>query len=293
MRQETKNFILLHIGLLFISTSGVLGRSISLDVPVTIAWRAVIGFACIFLLFIFQKKYLWIARKHNKLAFLSAVFMAGHWLTYFYALYYSNIAISMIAIFTYPMMTVLLEPIFLKTPFHLQIFITALVMTAGIAFLVPEYNFENSYTIGMLFGLASALCYTFRNLIMKSLIDHYDGTKLMLHQLFWAMVILAPIFLFYQDINPGKEWPLILALGIMTTAIGHTLFVQSFRKYSVSMASIISMIQPIYGIGLGVIILSEIPDWKTSIGGVIILTGLAIQNHLFKKSQVYHEESKS
>ena len=40
--------------------------------------------------------------------------MGGHWITYFYALKFSNVAIGMLSLYTFPVMTALLEPFFIK-----------------------------------------------------------------------------------------------------------------------------------------------------------------------------------
>ena len=105
--------------MLCISTSGALGRYINLPPPLTIWYRA--GFALVFLgLFCFWKKYAFRfdVKKHGFTIFLTGFLMAVHWVAFFYALKWSNVAIGMLSIFTYPIMTTLLEPIFLKTKFQ-------------------------------------------------------------------------------------------------------------------------------------------------------------------------------
>ena len=46
--------------------------------------------------------------------------MGTHWVTYFYALQWSNVAIGMLSLFTYPVITALLEPLFFNTRFQLR-----------------------------------------------------------------------------------------------------------------------------------------------------------------------------
>ena len=97
---------------------------------------------------------------------------------------------------------------------------------------------------------------------------------------------MIPVFFIYESPIPsGNNWWLLIGLGLITTAAGHTLFARSFKMISVSTASIISMIQPLYGICLGIFFLSEIPDPRTAIGGVIILVGLLIQSLLKRTSK--------
>ena len=79
----------------------------------------------------------------------------------------------------------------------------------------------------------------------------------MFHQMLIVSVLLIP-FLFYMDLSPiSSQLPLLLLLAVVTTAIGHTLFVKSLMNFEVSTASIISSLQPIFGIILAFIFLSE------------------------------------
>ena len=48
---------------------------------------------------------------------VAGVFLGTHWVTYFYALQWSNVAIGMLSLFTFPVITACLEPLFLKTKF--------------------------------------------------------------------------------------------------------------------------------------------------------------------------------
>ena len=72
--------------------------------------------------------------------------------------------------------------------------------------------------------------------------------------------------------------PAILILALLTTATGHTLFIYSFRNFSISTASIISGVQPVYGIIIGMIVLGEYPALSTIFGGVMILGTVLIES---------------
>ncbi len=69
----------------------------------------------------------------------------------------------------------------------------------------------------------------------------------------------------------------MIALALVTTAIGHTLFLYSLRNFSTITASIISSTQPIYGIIGGMIFLQEFPTKNTYIGGSIIIFTVVIE----------------
>ena len=100
----------------------------------------------------------------------------------------------------------------------------------------------------------------------------------MFHQMFLVSVLLAP-FLFYMDLTPiPSQLPYLILLAIITTAIGHTLFVKSLRFFDVSTASIISSLQPIFGIILAYLFLSEVPAANVYVGGTIILFSVIVES---------------
>lgn len=275
-----KNLVELNVGIIFISTSGILGRYISMPPPITIWFRCFL--AAIFLgLFIWYKKMdLRITTKKDfNTIVLSGLLFGVHWVTYFYALKLSNVAIGMLSLFTFPVITALLEPLFFKTKLNRkQVFLGGIVLV-GIYFLTPEFNLQNNYTLGIIFGLISSVFYALRNILLKQKIATYNGSVLMFYQMITVNLVLWPVFFIFDTTPSNHDWEALLTLAILTTAIGHTLFVMSFKNFTVSTASIISSIQPIYGI----IFLNEIPASKTVIGGFFILLTVIIESFQTKK----------
>ena len=257
--------------------------------PVTIWWRCV--FAAVILgAFCWHKKIdLKIANKRDfSTIILSGLLFGAHWVTYFYALHLSNVAIGMLSLFTYPVITALLEPLFFKTKLNKTHVFLGVIVLVGIYFLAPEFNLENNITKGVLFGLLSSVFYAIRNILMKQKIASYHGSMLMFYQMVIITLVLWPV-LFIFDVNPTiNDWQALLVLALLTTAIGHTLFVISFKNFNISTASIISSIQPIYGILFGLFLLNEVPSENTLIGGFLILTTViieSIQSHKIKTSK--------
>ena len=273
--------------MLFISTSGVLGRYIALPPPISILIRSLIALFFISLFAAYKRYTFKINYKNHGVAILlSGFFMALHWITYFFSLQWSNVAIGMMALFTYPLITVFLEPLFMNVKLQKRHFILGLMVIFGIYFLVPEFNIENSKTQGLLIGLLSALAYSLRNLILKKHNAMANGSIQMIYQLGVIILLLIPTIWLYPEVDIISQWPYLLILGLVTTALGHTLFLSSFSHFSISTASIMSSIQPLFGILLGFIFLHEIPNIKSIFGGILILTTVLLENIYAKNSQV-------
>ncbi|WP_352289165.1 hypothetical protein, partial [Psychrobacter sp. GW64-MNA-CIBAN-0177] len=91
------------------------------------------------------------------------------------AMQLSSVAIGMIAFFTYPVMTVLIEPLINKTQLKLVDVISGIAVLAGVIMLIPEANLNNDTTLGIIVGVISAALFTCRNLLHKRVFSQYSG----------------------------------------------------------------------------------------------------------------------
>lgn len=276
--KSLQNLLELNIAIIFISTSGALGRHIDLPVPVIICSRSILAGILIFF-FCRIKRYSFKIAKKDRLTFLlSGILMGLHWITYFYSLKLSNVAIGMISLYTYPVITSFLEPLILKTKFQPINLLLGLSVILGVYLLIPELSFNNDHSLAIALGVLSGILYSLRNIISKSKIQNYNGSVLMFYQLITIAIITSPFYFVWDISSLPSQLPEIVFLSIMTTAIGHTWFLHSFKKFSVTSASIISSLQPVYGIIIGMLFLSEFPASTTIIGGILIILTAMIEN---------------
>lgn len=283
--KHIKNLLELNVSIIFISTSGALGRYIELPVPVTICSRALIGGFLIFLFCKWKRFDFNIQKEDKKTIWLSGLLLGLHWITYFYALKLSNVAIAMISIFTFPVITAFLEPIIFKTKFQWTNFALGALVIVGVLFLVPSFDFQDVYLIAIILGIVSAILFALRNIITKSHVNKYNGSVLMFYQLFAMSVFLSPSYFFFKSSNFSSYIFELILLAVLTTAIGQTLFLYSFKNFTVSSASIISSLQPVYGIVIGMIFLKEYPVSGTIVGGLLILLSVVLESIItYKRS---------
>ncbi len=268
----------LNLVMLLLGTSGPFGKYITLPVSLAIEIRALL--ALVFLLLYCKYKGLsfHLRKKDIPPILVSGLLMGLHWTTYFKALQLSNVAIGMLSLFTYPVWTALLEPLFLKTKFQKIHLLLGLLVLVGIYFLVPKTDLNNSYLAAIGFGVFSAICYAVRNLILKTKITNYQGSVLMGYQLIIVSILLFPVFFMYDIADIPSQWKGLLGVALITTALGHTMFINTFKHFSITTISIISSIQPVYGILLGALFLAEVPEWSTVFGGVLILISVIIES---------------
>ncbi len=204
--------------------------------------------------------------------------MGFHWMTYFYSLQISNVAIALISLYTFPVITALLEPLILGTKFHRSHIFTGLFVIIGMIILTPEIDLSSNYFKGICFGVLSALCYALRNIILKPKVHSYNQSSLMFLQMLVVTVILIPAMYHFKKGEVAPFLPALVTLALVTTVFGHTLFVKSLKQFSASSASLISSMQPIYGILLAYLFLNEQPNLNTFIGGTLVISAVVIES---------------
>ena len=279
-----KNISGLLLATFFISTSGVLGKYIALPTEVIIWFRASLAMVFLYIFCRYKKIDLQIKSSKEYLPFfISGIFMAAHWITYFYALKLSNVALGVLSLYTFPIITALLEPLFLKVKFDPIYIFLGLMVLLGLYILVPNLSLESDQVKGILFGMFSALCYAIRILILKQHVANYNGTMLMFYQTVLITILLVPV-LFFMDLSGlQSQFPYLILLALLTTAIGHGLMLHSLKFFSATTTTIISSLQPIFGIILAFFFLNEIPTINTFFGGGLILLTVVIESIRTKK----------
>jgi drug/metabolite transporter (DMT)-like permease len=282
--RHLKHLTELCFATLVISSSGVLARHIDMPAPVIIWWRCCIGAIALFLLCYFKKVSFKLNTKKDRLPFfISSLFLGIHWVTYFYALKFSTVALGMLSLYTFPVITALIEPFFSKeklNPIHI---LFGFMILLGLYILAPDFNLENAHFIGVLFGLVSGVFYALRNLIVKRNASSYNGGMIMFYQLTIVTILMIPVMLFMDTSGFETQYSYLLIVGLITTALGHTLFVRGLKNFSATTASIISSLQPIFGIIMGFLFLHEIPSLNTYLGGGLILTTVVVESVMANK----------
>jgi drug/metabolite transporter (DMT)-like permease len=206
------------------------------------------------------------------IAFGLGLLMAAHWVTYFAAMQYSSVSVGMIALFTFPVITVLLEPFFERATLAWQDLLSTLIVLAGIYLITPIADLNNDVFLGVLTGVFSALLYSLRNLFHRRLFSHYGGAHSMMYQCLIIIIVLVPFVSneFYQASD--QTYFLLILLGIFFTALPHAMIAASLKYLRAKTFSLVACMQPFYGVLFAVLLLSEKPTWQTLLGGVLIIS---------------------
>ena len=131
---------------------------------------------------------------------------------------------------------------------------------------------------GLAWGIAAGFTFALLALRNRALVAEAGATPLALWQNAFAALWLVPVILLNGDATMPtvRDIVLIALLGIFCTALAHTLFIASMVRMTAYTASVVSILEPVYGIAWAALLLGERPGPRTLAGGALIVGAAAL-----------------
>ncbi len=273
MQPQQQSLIYLHIAVLLFGGTALFAKLINLNALDITVYRTAIAAVALLILLGLQKKAIRLhSLKDYAIALFLGVTVGLHWVTYFAGMQLAGIAVGMIAFFTYPVITVFIEPFFHGNKPKLKDLISAAVVMVGIYLLTPDANIGNDVTLGIIIGIISAFFFAFRNIIHKRYFSQYSGPQTMFYQTVVACFMLCAFIEIPIMQVAHYDLSLLIVAGVIFTATPHSLFAASLQYLSASTAGLISCLQPLYGTFLAFLLLHEQPSLLTLVGGTLVIS---------------------
>ena len=137
-------------------------------------------------------------------------------------------------------------------------------------------------TIGILFGLGAAVLYA-TVILLNKFIRGVAGIHRTFLQFLAAILVLVPYVALTGGIHlgtlDGSGWGCLLVVGLVHTGITYCLYFSSLKELPGQEAAILSYIDPLVAVVIGVLILGEPLSWQQLVGGLMIL-GFTLWNEL-------------
>lgn len=286
MKAQQQSLFYLHSAVLLFGGTALFSKLIQLPALDITVYRVAVAFLTLLALLLVQRKKLTLAsQKEYAVAILLGMVVGIHWVTYFASMQMAGVTIGIISFFTYPVITVFLEPLFSKQKPKVKDIFIAVVVVLGIFLLIPEVSLGNETTLGILTGILSAVFFALRNIVHKNYFSHYSGPHTMLYQTLVAFVMLYMFVEVPVSQVSDNDWLLILLVGIVFTATPHALFASSLRHLSATTAGLISCLQPLYGSILAFMLLQERVSLISIIGGCLVVSAAVFETWSISKEK--------
>ena len=127
----------------------------------------------------------------------------------------------------------------------------------------------------------SAFCAAYANVLVKAYCKHIDPVVLAAGQMMFGLI---PLFLIGIPLegNPFRfHWTYmalisLLYLAVIGTVIAFSLYYWLIRNMNVTDTMLIALVTPVVAVVLGMIVLKERLEWRTLVGGLMIISGIAL-----------------
>lgn len=271
MKSFKSPLLTLHLTVVIMGAVGLFARTIDLPAWDIIGYRTIIATVALFLWLACTRVRITFDQPHNYGRILIlGLLLGGHWITYFHSMQISSIAIGMIALYSYPVITVLIEPIFTGERLDWRDFLSGFVVLLGVYCLIPDFDMTNQITQGVLWGLLSALLFALRNVLVGHWFRQQSAAQVLGYQSLVVAVCLLPVLYLSESRPSAEDLGLIFILAIVFTAIAHAMLGYSLRFLRAKTVGLVSCLQPVYGAFYAFILLGSQPDFWTIVGGLLI-----------------------
>ena len=249
-------------------------------------YRAVLAAAMIgiFLLITGQKLPLRTLGRELYLLLFSGIAMGFNWILLFEAYKYTTVAISTLSYYFAPVIVTIVCPFLFKEKLTRRQILCFVMSTLGLALVIGITNLGRggNDTIGILFGLGAAVLYA-TVILLNKFIKGVDGIHRTFLQFLAAVLVLIPYVAFtggfhLESLNLSG-WACLLIVGLVHTGITYCLYFSSLRELPGQEAAILSYIDPLVAVIIGVLVLGEPLSWQQFLGGLMIL-GFTLWNEL-------------
>jgi drug/metabolite transporter (DMT)-like permease len=276
MPSHKQSLFSLHSAVFLFAISGLFAKWLNMPASHIVFGRAVFAAAAIALFVLFIKKQS--LKVENSLLLpltFTGLVLAFHWGSFFYAIQVSSVAIGLITFASFPVFVSFLEPLFFKEKFHYQALIQALLTIVGILFILPLGHLSVGDINGVIWGMASALSFALLTLLNRKFVAKISAKKVAFYQNGSATICLLPLIFLYPITISFQQLSVLIILGVVFTAVAHTLFNHSLKVVKAQTASIAVSLEPIYGSIAAYYLLEEKITLMMVIGGgIVILTNV-------------------
>lgn len=211
-----------------------------------------------------------------KAFFLGAFFYSGSAIIYFYAAKYIGTGLGMVIFFTYPAFVMILNYLLYKTKIPKSYYVALSMIVIGMVMLIDIYAVKLDI-VGIGLGIITALFYAgYMVFSKKNRITPMVSTFMVSLGCMVTSLIVSLFNHSFATPTTLNVWMNVCGMGIICTAVPILLLLQAMKYLSSEKASILSVLEPVFVMLFGVLLLGEKVSIMQTMGIVIILSGAVL-----------------
>lgn len=286
MKSRKQARLFLIVSMVTFGTLAPFVRNISVTSGELALYRAVLAAVLIggVLLLTHQKLSFHSLGKELYLLLLSGTAMGFNWILLFEAYKYTTVAVATLSYYFAPVIVTLVCPLLFQEKLTKKQILCFVMSTLGLSLVIGVTNLSSGGkdAIGIAFGLGAAALYA-SVILLNKFIKGVTGIHRTFLQFLAAIAVLIPYVLFTSGVNLGNldltGWGCLLVVGFVHTGITYCMYFTSLKELSGQEAAILSYMDPLVAVVIGVLVLKEPFSWQQLIGGLLIL-GFTLLNEL-------------
>ena len=222
--------------------------------------------------------------KELYLLLFSGVAMGFNWILLFEAYKYTTVAISTLSYYFAPVIVTVVCPFLFKEKMTRKQILCFVMSTLGLALVVgiTDLGSGGNDAVGVAFGLGAAVLYA-TVILLNKFIKGVTGIHRTFLQFLAAIAVLIPYVLctggMHPEILSSTGWICLLVVGLVHTGITYCMYFSSLKELPGQEAAILSYVDPLVAVVIGVVLLKEPLSWQQLVGGLLIL-GFTLWNEL-------------
>lgn len=221
--------IIAHVAAVLFGMTGILGALIHFAPTTITAGRA--GFAAVSLLVLALLQRRPVVRalnaRHLRVLLASGIFLAVHWVTFFLAVKVGGVAVATLGFASFPAFIALLDVLVFRERIGAGEGTLLTLVTLGLILVTPSFDFGNSGTIGLLWGLLSGLSFACLAVLNRRGSRGVDAIQVALWQNTIVFLLVLPLAgamggMEAGDVSTMQEAAVHVAGSAQKEAAGHT-----------------------------------------------------------------------
>lgn len=197
---------------------------------------------------------------------------------FFYALQGLSASLTVLLLYTYPVMVAFLSPLFFKEKISKKLWGILAIASLGLYLLLRvEWDVKNMTSI--LFGFGAAFFYSLYILYSRKFVAHLKATASSFYVQLGAGFVLSLIHFqsFERPLFLYREHGLfIISMAFVCSLLAMTLFLAGLQKLTATETSILSTTEPLFGVLIAILLLNEHFYFSQFLGAALVLVAMIL-----------------
>ncbi|MCI3936755.1 DMT family transporter [Chryseobacterium aahli] len=256
-----KTYFLLHIAVILAGFTGVFGKLITLNEGLLTWYRVFFSSIFLFLVLKLLKINNRISPKEKLGIAKIGLLITVHWVFFYASIKYSNISVGVVCYSLTSFFTAIFKPLIDRKRFVLSEMVLSGITLLGISLI---FHFDDSYQLGILFGVVSSAFAALYTIFNKRLANSYDSKIINYYQMIGGTAglgVLLPVYLYFfpaESIIPNlKDTFYLVLLSVFCTVILYVSVTEVLKKISAFTVNLSFNLEPIYAIIIAFLFFDE------------------------------------